>query len=271
MSSKKDPGQILLSSFDEATQSLRVSGAATPIQASIKIVKDSALVDITKDTVTPANTIPMPVEIVAASGTPISITANNLNMQLTHAGANPDSTQIGDGTNLLGVTAANEAKVRTAQLPTVLGTQVVAASTAVNIASDQIVPVSGPLTDVQLRATSVPVSGPLTDAQLRAIAVPVSATALPLPTGAATSANQATEIASLASIDAKLTNPLPVSGAFYQATQPVSVATLPLPTSAATETSLAAAAASVASIDTKLTNPLPVSVAALPLPAGAAT
>lgn len=33
-----------------------------------------------------------------------------------------------------------------------------------------------------------------------------------LPTGASTSANQSTEIASLASIDAKLTNPLPVSG-----------------------------------------------------------
>lgn len=36
------------------------------------------------------------------------------------------------------------------------------------------VPVSGPLTDAQLRATAVPVSGPLTDAQLRAAAVPVS-------------------------------------------------------------------------------------------------
>jgi len=35
-------------------------------------------------------------------------------------------------------------------------------------------PVSGPLTDAQLRATAVPVSGPLTDAQLRASAVPVS-------------------------------------------------------------------------------------------------
>lgn len=35
-----------------------------------------------------------------------------------------------------------------------------------------------------------PVSGPLTDAQLRAVAVPVSAATLPLPTGAATSALQ---------------------------------------------------------------------------------
>jgi hypothetical protein len=39
-----------------------------------------------------------------------------------------------------------------------------------------IQPVSGPLTDAQLRATPVPVSGPLTDAQLRATPVPVSGT-----------------------------------------------------------------------------------------------
>lgn len=55
---------------------------------------------------------------------------------------------------------------------------------------------TGPLTDTQLRAVAVPVSGtvtasgPLTDTQLRASAVPMSATALPLPTGAATSALQ---------------------------------------------------------------------------------
>ena len=36
------------------------------------------------------------------------------------------------------------------------------------------VPVSGPLTDTQLRATAVPVTGALTDTQLRATAVPVS-------------------------------------------------------------------------------------------------
>lgn len=35
-------------------------------------------------------------------------------------------------------------------------------------------PVSGPLTDAELRATALPVSGPLTDAQLRALDVPVS-------------------------------------------------------------------------------------------------
>lgn len=56
------------------------------------------------------------------------------------------------------------------------------------------------------------VSGPLTDAQLRASAVPVSNASLPLPSGAATSTLQSTGNTSLTSIDAKLTNPLPVSG-----------------------------------------------------------
>lgn len=48
-----------------------------------------------------------------------------------------------------------------------------------------------------------PVSGPLTDAELRASAVPVSAASLPLPSGAATSAAQTTGNASLSSIDGK--------------------------------------------------------------------
>jgi hypothetical protein len=53
--------------------------------------------------------------------------------------------------------------------------------------------VSGRL-DVNIGAATatVPVSGPLTDAQLRAAAVPISAAALPLPAGAATAARQDT-------------------------------------------------------------------------------
>lgn len=108
------------------------------------------------------------------------------------------------------------------------------------------VPVSGPLTDTELRATAVPVSGPLTDTELRASAVPVSGTIT--VTGVATAANQATEIASLASIDGKLTAPLSVTGPLTDtelraSAVPVSTASLPLPTGAATETTLAAASA----------------------------
>jgi hypothetical protein len=109
-----------------------------------------------------------------------------------------------------------------------LGQKTMAGSAPVVLASDQsAIPVTGPLTDAQLRATPVPISATalplptgaateatlalikaktdnldvalstravtgLTDTQLRASAVPVSAASLPLPTGAATSANQTT-------------------------------------------------------------------------------
>lgn len=68
--------------------------------------------------------------------------------------------------------------------------------------------VTGPLTDTQLRASAVSVSVsnfPATQ--------PVSASSLPLPTGAATAANQATANTSLSSIDSKLSSPITVSGA----------------------------------------------------------
>lgn len=68
--------------------------------------------------------------------------------------------------------------------PAALGQTTMAASMPVTIASNQsAVPVSGPLTDAQLRATAVPVDG-------SGVTQPVSAVALPLPSGAATSAKQ---------------------------------------------------------------------------------
>lgn len=83
-------------------------------------------------------------------------------------------------------------------LPASLGQKLMAGSLAVTVASDQsAIPVSGPLTDTQLRATAVPVSGPLTDTQLRATAVAISAAALPLPAGAATEAKQDSIIAAI--------------------------------------------------------------------------
>jgi hypothetical protein len=94
------------------------------------------------------------------------------------------------------------------------GQAVSAASSPVVIASDQ---------------STIPVSGPVTDAQLRA-------TALPLPVGAATADKQDSAITSIANIDDKIpalvTGRLPIDGSGV--TQPVSVSALPLPAGAAT-------------------------------------
>ena len=129
-------------------------------------------------------------------------------------------------------------------------------------------------------------------------AIPISAASLPLPAGAATAANQATEIASLASIDAGIpaalgqtvmASSMPVVIASNQSAVPISAASLPLPTGAATETTLGtrlAEATFTARINTlgqkimDASTPvtiasdqstLPISAASLPLPAGAAT
>jgi hypothetical protein len=125
-------------------------------------------------------------------------------------------------------------------------------------------PVSGPLTDTELRASAVPVSGTFWQATQ-----PVSAAALPLPAGAATEATlaavdtklggslavtgtfwQATQPVSGPLTDTQLrATAVPVSGSFYQATQPVSAASLPLPTGAAAEATLASVKTAVETLD----------------------
>ena len=109
----------------------------------------------------------------------------------------------------------------------------------------------------------------LTDAQLRATPVPVSATIA--TTGLATQTGQNTGNASLSSIDSKLTNPLPVSGTVTANTG----LTQPL-----TDVQLRAAAVPVSGTFFQATQPVsgtffqatqPISAATLPLPSGAAT
>lgn len=91
---------------------------------------------------------------------------------------------------------------------------------------------------VDASATIQPVSGPLTDAQLRATPVPVSGTFF-----------QATQPVSLVSVPTHAVTGTfwqatqPVSGTFWQATQPISVVSLPLPSGAATESTLGAISA----------------------------
>lgn len=128
------------------------------------------------------------------------------------------------------------------------GQAVMTSSEPVVIASNQsAVPVSGPLTDTQLRATAVPisgtvtanagtgvlaVSGPLTDTQLRATAVPVSGTVTAnAGTGTLAVSGPLTDVQLRATA-------VPVSGTVTAnagtGTLAISAASLPLPSGAAT-------------------------------------
>jgi len=76
----------------------------TPIQ----FVRDGVDTTVTEDTGVPANNRPLPVKLTGVTGD-ITITADNLDVQLEHNGANPDSIQIGDGTTILDVSVRDVA------------------------------------------------------------------------------------------------------------------------------------------------------------------
>lgn len=206
----------------------------------VQFTKDSVLTDVVEDTVTPANNTPLPVKLTSVTGD-INITAGDLNVQTSHAGASYDSQRIGDGANLLGITASNEAKTLDATTHTKL---------------DSL------LAELQLKAD-------LTETQ------PVSAASLPLPTGASTLAEQQTQSTALSNLLTELQ-----LKADLTETQPVSAASLPLPTGAATEATLSALNTKVTAVDTgnvTISAPLPagtnnigdVDVLSLPsIPAG---
>jgi hypothetical protein len=83
-----------------------------PMPSKMFIQKDGITYPVNKSTGTPSDTVAIPVEIVAASGTTINITAGDINIQTTDMGAGFDSMRIGDGSgNYIGVNANDEALV----------------------------------------------------------------------------------------------------------------------------------------------------------------
>ena len=149
--------------------------------------------------------IPTSSTLVAGKGptgleTPVSVDASgNVNVVIAGGIANP--LPVAD--------AAAEASLASIDGKTVhvdTGNVTVVASALPTGASTGALQTAGnaSLASIDTKLTSpLTVTGPLTDTQLRASAVPVSVSSLPLPTGAATAANQATQIASLSSIDGK--------------------------------------------------------------------
>lgn len=75
-------------------------------QTQMAFIRDAANQVVTEDTVTPANNRPLPVKLTDFSGDMVLNATNlGLEVQLDHSGADPDSVQVGDGTNTLGVNA----------------------------------------------------------------------------------------------------------------------------------------------------------------------
>ncbi len=196
--------------------------------ANIAIDLDGSSTNVAKDTSTPSNTVAVPVEIVSASGSEVTITAGDINIQSTHLGASHDSMRIGDGTEQLEITAAGEAGSFDATAHTKLDSLLTEMQLKADLSETQ--PVS---------AASLPLpAGASTEATLASIlselegkadlaeTQPVSVASLPLPSGAAT---EVTSAALLTELQLK---------ADLSETQPVSAASLPLPSGASTEATL---------------------------------
>lgn len=153
-------------------------------------------------------------------------------------GATTDAAVVTDTTGTISGKLRGLVKWAFERMPASLGQKTMAASLPVVVASDQsAVPVSGPLTDVQLRATPVPVSasaqpgvdiGDVTinnaggasavNIQDGGNSITVDSPQLPATLG------QKAMAASLPVVIASDQSAVPVSGTFFQATQPVSVA-----------------------------------------------
>jgi hypothetical protein len=232
--------------------------------ASVPLAPDAA----TETTLAALNTkTPGLGQAVMASSTPVVIASNQTTLPVSAASL---PLPAGGSTSALQTTGNNSLASIDAGIPNALGTAVIASSMPVNIASDQV--------------------------------VPISATALPLPTGAATSALQGTGNTSLSSIDTKLSSQATAAKqdlllaelqlkADLTETQPVSLASIPLATGAATSALQTTGNNSLASIDAGIPaalgqttmaasmpitiasdqTALPISASALPLPSGAAT
>ena len=228
--------------------SLDGSTLATTISPPIQFVLDGVDTTVTEDTVTPSNNAALPVKLTNITGD-INITANDLNVQTSHIGANADSVRVGDGTNLMGVNASLEALVNDADANTALTAilaKILAAPASEAKQDTAITALGSLLTELQLKAD-------LSETQ------PVSMATFPLPTGASTEVTLAallaaaateTTLASLSTAVAKETTLAATNVALASLltelqlkadlleTQPVSATALPLPTGAATDTAV---------------------------------
>jgi len=237
-------------------------GLITDPSGPTQYLKNKAPTQVRTDSVTPANNLPLPVQLYDQTGiagdvtNPLyvqgSISANNPSVSATGAAVPASATFVG-GENPSGDLIGLKASAT--------GELLVDGSGVTQPISAASLPLP---TGAATEATLSTLNGKVVAVDTGAVVVSSSA----LPTGAATSANQATEISSLSSIDGKtpalVSGRVPVDGSGV--TQPVSLASVPLPTGAATEATLSALNAKVTAVDTGA-----VVVSSSALPTGAAT
>lgn len=184
----------------EVEEDTAVAANNKALPSQLFIYKDGTQYPISIDTGTPANTVGVPVILTGAAG-PINITAGDLNVQLTDQGANYDATRIGDGTNLLGINANNEALVKDTDATNFLANiDGYTANLQQTVSSDGgVIPPYALLMGGKNGTDFLGLSmGPAGE-------VNVITTSAALPTGAATEAKQDTGNSSLSSIDGKFT------------------------------------------------------------------
>jgi len=136
---------------------------------------DGADQAVTEDTGVPGNNRPLPVKLTDVTGD-INITAGDLNVQLSHAGATPDSVQIGDGAETLAINASNEATVNDADA----NTKLTAIQTAVEIIDNAIAGTEMQVDLVDLGGAATEVTLAALEAKLGALGQAASAGSAPV-------------------------------------------------------------------------------------------
>ena len=222
-----------------------------------------------------ATTLPLP----AGASTESTLSALNTKVTAVNTGAVTISTALPTGTNIIGSVTSNigttgglaldttltggstKAIVRSATKGTSISADITSDPTDANTQALHVnlkgIHSSVPVTGTFFQAIQ-PVSGVLTDTQLRATAVPVSNATLPLPTGASTETTLAalnTKVTAVNTGAVTISVALPIGtntigNVNIIGTVPVSATALPLPTGASTETTLAALNAKVTAVNT---------------------
>jgi len=221
-----------------STSALQTAGNASLSSIDSKLTSPLSVTGPLTDTELRATPVPVNGTVAVTQSTSPWVTSRNWNLSsgsdsvaATQSGtwnvtniSGTVSLPTGASTSALQTTGNSTLSTISGQLPTTLGAKTTANSFSVNVASDQV--------------------------------VPVSASSLPLPAGASTAALQTTGNSSLSSIDGKIPSNLTVTATRLLTdgsgvTQPISAASLPLPSGASTSALQTTGNSSLSSIDTK--------------------